>query len=56
MAAGLRRTYEKLVKTGMVQETNPDGTPAKMPDMEEVRYFPLLCIIDRAKYSLAVSG
>ncbi|CAN0522873.1 unnamed protein product, partial [Ectocarpus sp. 12 AP-2014] len=24
VAAGLRRTYEKLVKTGMVQETNPD--------------------------------
>ncbi|CAM9248803.1 unnamed protein product, partial [Ectocarpus sp. 4 AP-2014] len=36
VAAGLRRTYEKLVKTGMVQETNPDGTPAKMPDMEEM--------------------
>ncbi|CAN0056793.1 unnamed protein product [Ectocarpus fasciculatus] len=36
VAAGLRRTYEKLIKTGMMQETNPDGTPAKVPDMEEM--------------------
>ena len=37
VSAGLRSTYEKLVKTGMIKETNPDGTPAKVPDMDEVR-------------------
>ena len=36
MSAGLRNTYEKLVKRGMINDTNPDGTPAKVPDMEEV--------------------
>ncbi|CAM9596991.1 unnamed protein product [Hapterophycus canaliculatus] len=36
VAAGLRKTYEKLIKTGMMSETNPDGTPAKVPDMDEM--------------------
>lgn len=37
MSAGLRNTYEKLVKRGMINGTNPDGTPAKIPDMDEVQ-------------------
>eukprot|EP00752_Nemacystus_decipiens_P003531 g3257.t1 len=36
LSAGLRDTYEKLVKRGMINDTNPDGTPAKVPDMDEM--------------------
>lgn len=36
VSAGLRDTYEKLVKRGMIKDTNSDGTPAKVPDMDEV--------------------
>lgn len=39
MSAGLRATYDKLVKSGMLQEElNPDGTPGDAPDMDEVRF------------------
>ena len=38
ISAGLRDTYDKLVKSGMMQAgVNPDGTPEEMPDMDEVR-------------------
>lgn len=38
VSAGLRATYDKLVKSGMLQEElNPDGTPGDAPDMDEVR-------------------
>eukprot|EP00903_Cladosiphon_okamuranus_P014104 g13110.t1 len=36
VSAGLRNTYEKLVKRGMIKDTNPDGTPAEIPDMDEM--------------------
>ncbi|CAN0420090.1 unnamed protein product [Pylaiella littoralis] len=36
VSAGLRDTYEKLVKRGMIKDTNSDGTPAKVPDMDEM--------------------
>lgn len=38
VSAGLRNTYEKLVKRGMINDTNPDGTPAKVPNMDEASY------------------
>lgn len=37
MSAGLRETYDQLVKTGMLRDgIMPDGFHVEVPDMDEV--------------------